>query len=194
MSVRRLLKLVAVAFLGVSAISVGACASGARSAQMTVSAATVTPVQAGEPGYRAFKVTEVSGGSDTNPLWMSNVSTAQFKAALEGSLQAAGHLADPPETATHEISAQMLGLDRPAMGLDLTVESLVRYKATPIAGGSPVVDEQVNASGKAKFGDSLLAVERLRLANEAAIRVNIEQFIALLRERLKTAPAAAAGD
>jgi hypothetical protein len=173
------------AFLAAAALcGLNACASGARSANMTTSTAMLAAVAPGEPGYKAFRVGSVSGGSDTNPLWMSNVSTAEFKTALENSLRSAGHLADDSAAAAYEISAQMLGLDRPAAGLAFSVESSVRYKAQPVNGGAALVDDQIQAVGTAKFGDHLVGVERLRIANEKSAKTNIEQFIATLRARL----------
>jgi hypothetical protein len=48
------------------------------------------------------------------------------------------------------------------------------------AAGATVLSERVVSPFTAQFSDSFLAVERLRLANEGAIRENIRQFLALL--------------
>jgi hypothetical protein len=163
-----------------------ACASGARSENMTASLSSVPAVAAGQPGYKAFRVGSVTGGSETNPLWASNVSSAEFKTALESSLKSAGHLADDPASAQYEITAQMGALNRPMAGLDLTVATSVDYRAASVAGGPALFDKKVAATGTARFGDHLIAVERLRIANEAAVRANIESFISRLREVLGT--------
>lgn len=59
---------------------------------------------------------------------------------------------------------------------------------TPAAGGAPVFDEVLTTPYTAKVGDSFLAVERMRLANEGAIRSSIAAFIGKL---MSTSPAAA---
>ncbi len=184
------LRAVVATLLIAGSLGLGACASGARSDQMVVNSTTIAPATAGQPGYKAFRVGAVAGGSETNPLWMSNVSGEQFRSALEQSLAAAGHLADNTADAAYEVTAAMTKLDRPMAGLDMSVTSSVTYKATPTAGGAPMFDQLVAATGTAKFGDSLIGVERLRLANEAAVRENISSFIKRLRTALGSQQAA----
>ena len=179
--IKLLSRAAAAASLALAAASLGACAGGARSAEMMVSVSQVPAVSAGQPGFNAFRVSEVSGGSDTNPMWMSNVSNADFRKALEDSLKATGHYADPPSSATYELSANLTGLQRPPGGFDMTTITTVRYKATPVGGGQPLIDEDMTARGLAKFGDSLIGTERLRIANENAVRENIVSFIKRLR-------------
>jgi len=101
-----------------------------------------------------------------------------------GSLKAANYLADQADQAKAEIVANLVELKRPMAGLDMSVTTQVRYSATDTATGSVVFDDTVGATGTAKFGDSLIGVERLRLANEAAIKANIEAFIARLKEAM----------
>lgn len=186
---RKLLGLSAALMLAATAAGMGGCASGARATQMVTSAADVTPVVAGQPGYKAFRLGTVSGGGKTNPLWTSNVAPDQFSTALESSLKGAGHLADSADAASYEITAQLTKLDQPMVGLDMSVTSTVQYKAAPVAGGPSLFDKAVAATGTAKFGEALVGVERLRLANEAAVRENIEAFITRLRTALGDAPA-----
>jgi hypothetical protein len=70
-------------------------------------------------------------------------------------------------------------------GIDMSVTSKVRYTVSPVGGGAPVFDGTVAATGTARFGESLLAIERLRKANEASIRANIASFLEQLRTALK---------
>jgi len=176
-------RLVIGAALSACLIALGGCAAGARSTQMTASS-SVAPIGASDPGYKQFRVSKTQGGSKTNPLWMSSVSDADFKSALEASLKAANYLADQADQAKAEIVANLVELKRPMAGLDMSVTTQVRYSATDTATGSVVFDDTVGANGTAKFGDSLIGVERLRLANEAAIKANIEAFIARLKEAM----------
>lgn len=173
----RAMRQLAVVSTAVSLLALGACASAARPEAMAVSPSAVEPVRPGAPGYQSIRVEAVQGGGDTNPLWLSNVSNAEFKAALESSLQTSGYFkADGPWALT----ATMVDLQRPMAGFDLSVVSRVRYSVLDRS-GAIVFDETVAATGTATMSDSLLAVERLRLANEASIKANITAFLARLR-------------
>jgi hypothetical protein len=62
----------------------------------------------------------------------------------------------------------------------MTVTAKVRY--TVMAGDSPGAkfDETIETPYTAKLSDAFLGIERLRLANEGAIKENIKAFIAKL--------------
>ena len=174
-----------------AAATVTACAEGARSDSMAL---TIAPGAAAvgqtDPGYKAYRVAHVDGGSKTNPLWMSAVSSEDFQKALEGSLRAMGLLADDPAAAKTEISANLQDLQRPLAGLDMSVTSKVHYTAKSTADQKVVFDDVVAATGTAKFGDALIAVQRLQLANEASMKENIKAFIERLRKSLEGAKTA----
>ena len=169
-------------------LTLGACASGAAPDKMTIAIGSVPPVAAGQPGYHELKVGNVQGGSDTNPLWESNVSNDDFRSALQTSLHGVGYLSDDPAKANLEVTASLIDLQRPIAGIDMTVTSKVRYTVAPNGGGAPVFDQTIAASGTGKFGDALLGVERLRLANEASIQANITAFLQQLQDALKAKP------
>jgi hypothetical protein len=59
----------------------------------------------------------------------------------------------------------------------LTVVSVVRYRLLREAGGGQVLEEVVTAPGTATMQDEFFGPERLRIANEAAIRNNISEFL-----------------
>lgn len=164
----------------------GACATPAAPEHMAATAGVVTPVTTTAPGYHQLRVGHVQGGSETNPLWESNVSNEDFRTALESSLRGVSYLSETPDKANLEVNASMVDLQRPLAGLDMTVTSKVRYTVTATGGGNPVFDETISASGTGHFGDALLGVERLRLANEASIRANIAAFLQRLQDVLKT--------
>jgi len=168
--------------LVLAAACLAACASPGRPEMMTITQPANVAAQ-GAPGYKAFKLGPVNGGGKTNAMWMSNVSGEDFQTALEGSLRAANYLADDPAQAKGEIKANMVSLDRPMAGLDLSVTTSVKYTVA-YDGAPPVFDELVAAVGKAKFSEAFVAVERLRLANEASVRENITAFIDRLQSAL----------
>jgi len=171
--------------LALASSMLAACAEGARPDSMALTApAGAPPVSQTEPGYKTLRVSHVDGGGKTNPLWMSSVSSEDFQKALENSLRALGLLADDPAKAKTEITANLQDLQRPLAGLDMTVTAKVHYAAKSTADQKVVFDDVVAASGTAKFGDALIAVQRLQLANEAAMKENIKAFVERLRKVL----------
>ncbi len=167
-------------------LALTACATASLPSQMVSAPGAVAPAASGDGAYQRVRVGAVSGGSETNPLWMSNVSNGDFRTALESSLRGVNYLSDDPSKANLEVTASIVDLQRPMAGIDMSVTSKIRYTAKPVGGGAAVFDDTVAATGTAKFGEALLAVERLRKANEASISANITEFIKRFRESLKT--------
>ncbi|MEM7445697.1 MAG: hypothetical protein AAF414_20415 [Pseudomonadota bacterium] len=62
----------------------------------------------------------------------------------------------------------------------MTVTSTVEYVIEDQLTGQTIFEEVITAPYTAAFGDSLLGVERLRLANEGSIRANIQEFFVRL--------------
>lgn len=132
---------------------------------------------AGDLGYRSVTSVIVSGGSETNPLWTAQVSNEDLKTALEASLAAAGFMgSDGPNMV---VTANMIELQQPMMGLDLSVTSRVQYSVT--SNGRVVFNDTVAATGTAGMSEAFAAVERLRIANEKSVQENIRQFLQRFR-------------
>lgn len=169
----------AIAAAGFGVMMLAACATPSNPANMTLPATAGLTASAGDVGYKSVTTVTVSGGQSTNPLWMSEVSNADFQTALENSLAAAGYLGaeGPPMT----VNASLIDLKQPLAGFDLTVISQVRY--TVARADRTVFDETVAATGTASMGESFLAVERLRMANERSIQENIRAFLTRFRAR-----------
>lgn len=159
--------------------SLGACASAARPEAMTVLPSTIQVAQQGDLAYHAIKITNVSGGTSTNPMLWSEVSTGDFRQALEESLRAANYLGSTAD-APLGLTASMMDLKKPMAGFDMSVTSVVRYTVTDKA-GAVVFDDTVSAVGTARMGEALVGTDRLRLANEYSIRENIRAFIERFR-------------
>jgi len=123
-----------------------------------------------------LSIKDVTGGKETNPMVVSNVSSSDFERALEISLQASG-LFSPPQTGKYQLIAHIEKIDQPFIGLDFTVTATVRYTVYENATGNEIFSKSLAIPYTAKLGDSLLGVERLRLANEGAIRSNISELI-----------------
>lgn len=73
-------------------------------------------------------------------------------------------------------------LDQPLFGVSFTVTSTVHYTVTERATGKAVLDKSLITPYTAEFGDALLGTERLRLANEGAIRQSISRLIGELQQ------------
>lgn len=158
------------------AVLVAGCATPARVEQMAVS---------GQPAQRVMPsplrgnvaVKDVTGGKETNPMWMSNVSSNEFSQAIEKSLSAVGLLSENRQVGRFLLTAHLQSLDQPVFGIDMTVTASVNYVLAERATGKEVLQKTVTAPYTAKFSDAFAGVERLKLANEGAIRTNISQLI-----------------
>ena len=154
------------------------CATPANTAAMTV---IEKPSKINEKLRQSIIIDSVAGGRETNPLWTSQVGTNGFRGALEGSLLSAGYLASNPSRAKYRLSANLLELNQPMVGLTLDVKSNVLYQLKDDSGG--VRGIPVSAVGVAGFSDAALAFERLRIANERSIYENIKELLRQLSEQ-----------
>jgi len=161
------------------------CASGARTGAMVAEVTPDTLITDSSPVRSAIQIGNVGGGSKTNPLWKSEVSNENFRAALEQSL--ALHTMFATGSGKYTLNAEMVSLDQPFAGFDITVTAQVHYTLVSAADGSTKLDETVTTPFTATMGDSLLGVERLRLANEGAIKTNINGIIAKIVAATKPA-------
>jgi hypothetical protein len=158
--------------LAIFAPLLAACAT---SGGMTVSSGAVaTPVAK----YRnAIAVRSVSGGQVMNVLTVPGVANEPFKAALESTLAYNGYLAQSG-TPKYYLDAEIQNLDQPFIGLDFDVVADVTYK---ISGAGTPAAYPIKAKGTATFSDSPIAIDRIRIANERAMRENLKQFLEALR-------------
>jgi hypothetical protein len=164
---------------------VGACAQGARTNAMVAAVTPDTLVDEGSPLTASSTVVSVTGGTETNPLWTSEISDAAFKQALEQSLQLHAILA--PSNGRLSVTAALKEVDQPFIGASFTVTSTVAYKVVDPT-GAVVFEDTVVKPYTAEFSDAFLGAERLRLANEGSARANIAEFIKRLVAASKAQP------
>lgn len=179
----------AVLCLGLAAL-VSACAQPARTGAMVVNVTDATVISPGNPLKTAVALNSVAGGEETSPLWTSEVSDTDFRKALELTLKQHTILGD--QNAPLKLRATLLNLDQPIGGFSMTVNSSVRYEIKAAA-GETVFDETVSVSGTATFSDTGLGVERLRIANERAMKNNIQGFVRKLVDQSRKDPASFGG-
>lgn len=151
------------------------CAAPAGIEQMSVNAPIVQSVNS--PLKKSVTVTSVTGGRETNPMWSSQVTSASFQRALELSLQNVG-LSDPLLSANkYHLTADILQVSQPMLGLDMTVSANVRYSLIEATTRKEIFSKVIVGTYTAKFSDAFVGVERLKLANEGAAKTNIQLLV-----------------
>lgn len=158
----------------------GACASPAQVDNMIVTAHSNLNKAKASPFYENIAVGIVTGGEETNPFLVSEVSNSGFRQALEASL--ANTFGTPSSEPEYTVSANLGGLDQPLVGFSFTVKSFAHYEVVDNTSKVAVFDEHITARHTAKVSDALIAAQRLRLANEGSIQANISAFLRRLLE------------
>lgn len=132
---------------------------------------------ANSPLKENVAIKDVTGGKETNPMWVSNVGSPEFERALEDSLRNAGLLSSNRQAGKFTLTAHLLKLDQPMFGASFTVTATVQYALVERATGKEVLARTVSTPYTAAFSDAFMGAERLKLANEGAIRSNIAALI-----------------
>ena len=168
------LYLTAVAF-GIVLLASG-CAAPARIDQMTAQA---TPQQriVQTPLRTNIAVRDVTGGKETNPMWVSNVGNSEFEQALEASLRDVGLLANGKQSGKYMLVAHLERVDQPMAGFDMTVTVGVMYSLIERSTGKELLNRRISVPYTAPFSAAFAGTERLRIANEGAVRANISKLI-----------------
>ena len=161
------------------ALLLWACASAPDVSDMVV-AQPAEPHRFPQSLREGIQVTNVAGGEKTNPLWTSEINADGLRSALIESLKAWGRHDRTGEGAPYALIAVILDAKQPLAGLDMTVTTTVEYTLLDNATGAEVLHEAISSSYTAKVSDAFYGVERLKMANEGAVRENIR----LLLDRL----------
>jgi hypothetical protein len=168
------------ALLALGALALGGCASGATAAGMTIQPADLT--RPANPSLGStLGVGGVTGGSETNPMWTSQVGNGEFQQALVASLRAAGLYAE--SNPRYLLRANLVSLEQPFLGFDMRVTSTVEYEVVDAASGASLLKDKVVAPYTATVSDAFVGSKRLQLANERSVRKNIAALIDLLNAR-----------
>ena len=154
----------------------GACAMPAGYTSMVPELATAELGPGPAPSYRgAITVASVSIGTDTSTPWTSQIGSAEFQDALVRTLTLA-NLAGP-QGGRFRLDATLLGLSRPFAGFAMTVTASVAYRLTDTATGAVVYQDTRTSLGTASLNDAIMNANRLRIADERALRANIRKLI-----------------
>ncbi len=160
-------------FLLITVVITG-CATPASQNAMSIGVADV-PQRISSELKGQVNVRSVTGGKETNPIWISRVDNQGFKSALEQSLVAVGYKAQNGSTAKYQIDVTLNELEQPAFGLTFDVKSTVTYAVNGGSEGQKIFP--ITALGTAAMSDAFVGMERMRIANERSIKENIKQFL-----------------
>ena len=150
------------------------CATPAAIEKMAVA----LPITQTNPALKnGVGVADVTGGKETNPMWTSQVSSDGFRRALEKSLENAGMFSNIVAGSKYQLTADLTRLDQPLMGFDMTVTSTVRYSLIENQSRKEIYSRVIQIGHTASVSDAIVGAERLKLANEGAVRANIQAFI-----------------
>jgi hypothetical protein len=160
------------------ALSLAGCGTPSQPLPMVITPAEALQMRGWVPdALRAqVGVAPVRGGADTGRWWGSLVTAGVLQHALEESLHAIGMRAPAPEpTARFELQAHLVLLEQPRVpAAGVTVGVAVNYVLTDKASGRVVYQRRLYNQEEAGLGDAVVSPsERLRIANERALRANI---------------------
>jgi hypothetical protein len=154
----------------------GACATPASYTSMVPELATADLGPGPAPSYRgAITVAPVSIGNDTSVPWTSPISSAEFQEALVRTLMVA-NLASA-QNGRFRLEATLPKLERPYAGFAMTVTASIAYRLTEMATGAVVYQDTRTSVGTASLNDAVTNTNRLRIADERAIRANFRKLI-----------------
>jgi uncharacterized lipoprotein YajG len=121
----------------------------------------------------------VTGGRVTSSIYVSQISDADFREALRLSIVKSALFPQvvDDDSARYRLGAYIGELIQPVMGMSLTVDLEVSYTLVDSTTGKTVWQRSIASSYTATTSDSIVGATRLRLANEAAARKNIEAAV-----------------
>ncbi len=158
------------------------CGTPSQPLPMAVTAANALQIRGWVP--EALKgqiaVATVKGGQETGRWWGSKVSAMALQQALDESLFSVGMKPLSPEPAPRfELQAELEALDQPLVpALGVTVGTAVRYTLVDKTSGKTVYQRRIANTDEASFSEAILSPnERLRIANERALRANIDLLL-----------------
>jgi hypothetical protein len=151
----------------------GACAPPASYSAMVAGA---PPGQGPVPVYRnAITVGSVTLGRDVGTPWTSAVGPDQVQQALVQTLAVAG--LGQPANGRFRLDGLLLTLDRPYAGFAMTVTATIAWRLTNTTNGVVVYDRTLRSLGTATLDDAITNENRLRIADQRAVRANLQQLV-----------------
>ena len=166
-------------FVTIFVLTAMGCASGARVANMIPSNFPEVKKQ-----YPSSVRVQSAGGRETEWWGSSQISDESFQEALYQSLSKSGIFRQVVKEgrSNYLLDVFISGVKQPLMGFNMTVSVTANWKLIDLSNNRTVFEELIPTPYEAKVSDSFVGSERLRLANEGAVRENIKHGIQKLAD------------
>ena len=158
---------------------VAACAGPARTDLMVPETQRAMAASEDSRMHRAIALTDVGGGEETT--YMPEVGSEEFREALRRALEAHEYLSLEPANAPYQLKAFIIEVRHPRPSISTRVDSFVRYTLLRTADGHILFDDVVHGTHTVAFDESFAGMERVRLAEEGAMRDSISALLERLR-------------
>ncbi|MBW8844126.1 MAG: hypothetical protein JF607_04015 [Burkholderiales bacterium] len=163
-------------------LTLAGCGTPSQPLPMAITTADALQIRGWVPDalQRQIALAEVQGGEETGRWWGSKVSAAALQQALDESLYAVGMKpAAPLPVPRFELTAELVQLEQPLVpAVGVTVGVAVRYTLLEKADGRVVYQRLIANNNEARFSEAIVSPnERLRIANERALRANINLLL-----------------
>ena len=134
------------------------------------------PGLAPAPAFRnAIGVGTVTIGQDTGTPWSSAVAPEQVRDAAVQALGKAGLGA--ASGGRYRLDGTLMQLERPYAGFAMTVTATIAWRLVDAASGAVVYDRTLKSLGSASLDDAADNAPRLRIADQRAVRANLQQLV-----------------
>lgn len=127
---------------------------------------------------------ETKGGNETDSMDSSNISNADFKAAIETSIVNSGLFKNVVQgkNGDYELTVNVIQLSKPLFGLDMKVDLETTWSLIKTSDKSAVMQKVIKTTHTATPSDAFVGMTRLRMAVEGAARENIAQGLKAISE------------
>lgn len=163
--------------LGIAALNLAGCAAPASRDSML-------PSLTMSKKHPYSVAVETKGGSETGSMDSSNISNADFKAAIETSIINSGLFKNVVQGkgGDYELTVNVVQLSKPMFGLDMKVDLETTWSLVRASDRSAVMQKVIKTTYTATPSDAFVGMTRLRMAVEGAARENIAQGLKAISE------------
>lgn len=168
------------AVLALAALALAACAAPAEPGGMVPDLAAATEEGLPEDLRGRIAIGEVGGGEATEAWDVSKVGSEDLREALRLSLARHGLLSGEGSRQGYSLDVFLIELRQPRRGLSLSVHAFLRFTLTRVTDDRRLFDEVLEGSYTATTADSLVAIRRLKIANEGAVKRSIAALLVRL--------------
>lgn len=118
-----------------------------------------------------------SGGAETGNMDSTNIADADLKAALEAAIEKTGVFKQIVQSggSEYELSVRITSLKKPMAGFSMTVDLETAWSLVRVSDRKPVLQKGISTTYTAGMSEAFVAVTRIRMAVEGAVRENISQ-------------------